>query len=350
MNLVLPKISIIIPVYNVEPYLRRCLDSVVNQTLSDIEVICINDASTDSSLEILNEYAKKDSRIKIVDFEENKNAANARNAGFKIANGEYLGFVDSDDYIDLDFYEKLYGIAKTKDADIVKGVLKIIQLNGHVIINNSNETIRKNNTRMAFTYDWCTAIYRASLVHDNNIRFPAECPKAEDCVFLNRCMIKSKKFIFIDDTCYYYCKRNGSLNSKKLSPEYIKSTLTAVRLILEGLNSAPSNEVDEKDYVYAYSCYLNTILFHISFQNDTLECKRMCAQNFMENYHKCKNKIAVDKVIFGKDHHGDMFLHIKNTNIEKIVDKLCKYPTAMSLLASNLRKKVVTGLEHEKIS
>ena len=339
----MPKISIIIPVYNVESYLRRCLESVVNQTLSDIEIICINDASTDNSLEILNEYTGKDSRIKIISFRENKNAASARNAGLEIASGEYLGFVDPDDYIDFDFFEKLYSTAKTEKADIVKGSLQIIQPNGHVIISNSNETIRKNNTRMAFTYDWSTAIYRTSLVYDNNIRFPVECPRAQDCVFLNRCMIKAKELFLVDDIYYYYCKRNGSLNSKKMSLEHIKSTLTAVRLVLDELNSASPEEVDEKDYVYVYSCYLNTIFFHISFQNDTFECKQMCAHNFMENYRKCKNKIAVDKVIFEKERYGDMFPHIKNANIEKIVDKLCKYPTGMSLLAANLRKEVAKG-------
>ena len=102
----MPKISVIVPVYNVEKYLARCLDSIINQTLADIEIICINDGSTDNSLEILNDYAKKDSRIKIID-QTNAGLSCARNAGMQIAQGEYIGFVDSDDWIDLDFYEKL---------------------------------------------------------------------------------------------------------------------------------------------------------------------------------------------------------------------------------------------------
>ena len=88
------KISVIVPVYNVAPYLPKCLDSICNQTLKDIEIICVNDCSTDSSFEILKEYSQKDSRIKLIDFKENKGVSAARNAGIKTAHGEYIGFVD----------------------------------------------------------------------------------------------------------------------------------------------------------------------------------------------------------------------------------------------------------------
>ena len=120
----MPKVSVIIPVYNTERYLRRCLDSVCNQTLSDIEIICINDCSTDNSLDILKEYADKDKRIKIINFKENKGAAVARNTGIDIVNGEYIGFIDSDDFVDSDFYEKLYNTASENNSDIAKGEYK----------------------------------------------------------------------------------------------------------------------------------------------------------------------------------------------------------------------------------
>lgn len=95
-----PKVSIIVPVYNVEKYLAKCLDSLVNQTLKDIEIICINDGSTDNSLEILNTYAQKDSRITIID-KKNEGVSAARNTGLNISKGEYIMFVDSDDYLEL---------------------------------------------------------------------------------------------------------------------------------------------------------------------------------------------------------------------------------------------------------
>lgn len=114
----MPKVSVIMPVYNVETYLRRCLDSVVGQTLRDLEIICVDDGSTDGSAEILREYAAKDGRVKVL-LHEHTNAGAARNAGMAVATGEYLGFVDSDDWCELTLFEKAYGRAKADDADVV---------------------------------------------------------------------------------------------------------------------------------------------------------------------------------------------------------------------------------------
>lgn len=113
------KISVIIPVYNVEEYLKECLDSVINQTLKEIEIICIDDCSTDSSYSILEEYAKKDSRIVLIKNKENMGVGYNRNIGIKEAKGEYIGFIDSDDYISEDYYENLYNTAKKYNSDVV---------------------------------------------------------------------------------------------------------------------------------------------------------------------------------------------------------------------------------------
>lgn len=114
----MPKVSVIIPVYNTEKYLKECLDSVICQTLTDIEIICVNDGSTDSSLEILKEYASKDERIKVLE-QKNKGAGAARNLGLKYAKGEYLAFLDSDDFYNPDFLEKMYNKANKTLADLV---------------------------------------------------------------------------------------------------------------------------------------------------------------------------------------------------------------------------------------
>ncbi len=114
----MPKVSIIIPFNNVESYISECLESVLNQTLSDIEVICINDASIDGTLDIVKKYADNDSRIKLVELSERKGQGFARNRGIEIASGEYIGFVDSDDFVKLDMFESLYNLAKENDNDI----------------------------------------------------------------------------------------------------------------------------------------------------------------------------------------------------------------------------------------
>lgn len=129
----LPKVSVIIPVYNTEKYLKKCLDSVCNQTLQDIEIICINDCSQDNCLEILKAYALSDTRVRIIDFKENRGAGAARNAGIEAAQGEYIGFVDSDDFIDLDFYEKLYNSGTKTKANVVKGAVEHTFLGGQIL-------------------------------------------------------------------------------------------------------------------------------------------------------------------------------------------------------------------------
>ena len=113
------KISIIIPVYNVEKYLRECLDSCVNQTLEDIEIICVDDASPDNSIKILEEYRQKDPRIKVLRHKENKKQGAARNKGLEVATGEYVWFVDSDDYIDNNACQILYDAIKEFDVDML---------------------------------------------------------------------------------------------------------------------------------------------------------------------------------------------------------------------------------------
>ena len=112
------KVSIIVPVYNVEKYLRQCVDSIVNQSLKEIEIICINDGSTDNSLQILEGYAQRDKRIKIIN-KRNEGLSTARNTGMEYATGEYIGFVDSDDFINEKMYENLYKNAKSNKSDIV---------------------------------------------------------------------------------------------------------------------------------------------------------------------------------------------------------------------------------------
>ena len=114
-----PKVSILVPCYNVEKYLPQCLDSIVNQTLKDIEIIAINDGSTDSTLDIIKQYAKKDKRFVIID-KKNEGYGKSMNRGLDAATGEYIGIVESDDWVEPDAFETLYNMAKLNDADIAK--------------------------------------------------------------------------------------------------------------------------------------------------------------------------------------------------------------------------------------
>ena len=173
----MPKISVIVPVYNVEKFLEKCLKSIIEQTFEDLEIICINDGSTDKSLSILNSYAAKDPRIKILS-QTNQGQSCARNAGLEIASGEYIGFVDSDDWIDLDFYEKLYNTAKKYDADIAVASIKRLRTykwKYHLKI--EKEEVTEDINKKFFLCDvpdkcyvW-NKIYKASELKKYNIKF-----------------------------------------------------------------------------------------------------------------------------------------------------------------------------------
>lgn len=238
------KVSVIIPVYNAEKYLKECLDSVINQTLKEIEIICINDCSTDSSLKILEEYAKKDNRIKIFNTEKSSGGpATGRNIGIEKSIGEYIGFIDNDDYIDKRFYEELYKTAKKYDADIVNN-LNIIDYyeNGkyeknwcHInnytkkqkleyeIILNKKDFMKHG--KFFFTYYVWNKLYKRSFIIDNNIKFIVF-PNigddgSDDWTFNIELIINNPIAVCNNKIQYYYRKRETSLYSTHKSIEPI---------------------------------------------------------------------------------------------------------------------------------
>lgn len=224
------KVSVIIPVYNAAQYLERCLDSVINQTLKDIEIICINDCSTDNSLEILEEYASKDNRIKIIDFKENKGVAAARNAGINEAQGEYIGFVDPDDYIDSDFYAQLYKKAYETKADIVKGNdINVVYCDGTKKMLPQNESIKEH--KINFWVQFTTAIFKKDFLIKNNIEFPEEMNVCEDIVFVTKSAILTNLIEIVPNANYYYIRRDDSLDSNQYNSQKIDSVINYVRTI-----------------------------------------------------------------------------------------------------------------------
>ena len=305
----MPKISIILAVYNVEPYLKRSLDSLMNQTMKDLEFICIDDCSTDNSLAVLKEYEAKDSRFKIIASDKNYGAAIARNKGLEVACGEYLGFIDPDDDIDLNYYEELYKRAKEADYDIAKCVRKTIKQDGTITKSNLNGIIRKNGIYL-FTYEWTTAIYKSSIIFENNIRFPNEIRKGQDTVFLSRIVLKSKTISLIDDIFYYYYKRKGSLNASKLPLNSISSALKAIELVCNEINKSDLYESDKNSYILLYKIRLKSILNPFLFRNKSFKARLLCADSVINSYNKCKDIKALNEIF----EYKWMLKYIQNRN------------------------------------
>ena len=206
-----PKVSVIIPVYNVEKYLRQCLDSVVNQTLRDIEIICVDDGSTDTSLEILREYQSKDSRIMVL-HQENINAGAARNHGLKYAHGKYLSFLDSDDFFELDMLEKAYNAAENNSLEIVvfrsdhymQATKKFEAISWsirkdllpHKEIFSFRE-IEKNRLKCFVGWAW-DKLFLHDFISKNNLQFQEQ-RTTNDMYFVFAALIKAKRIGVLED-------------------------------------------------------------------------------------------------------------------------------------------------------
>ena len=216
------KISVIIPVYNVEKYLRRCLDSVINQTFRDLEIICVNDGSTDGSAEVLEEYKNKDKRIVLLN-RENAGPGAARNAGLKIAKGKYISFIDSDDWIDLDFFEKLYTAAEKYDADaacaeIIRTypsgkTLKKCEIAQEKVLQTCTEKYKKFNIPKN-CYVW-NKIYKKSELDKLQLFFREDLLMCEDVQFTTKFMYFSNKVVTVPGVKYYYWVNEKSVSRTK---------------------------------------------------------------------------------------------------------------------------------------
>lgn len=205
----MPKVSIIVPVYNVEKYLEKCLDSLVNQTLKDIEIIIVNDSSPDGSQEIIDRYASLYPTIIKSYIKENGGIADTRNFGLSKVTGEYFGFVDSDDYIELNMFELMYDEAKRKEADLVSCNFyweypdkKVFATDGPF------ENERQYLTEMIATL-W-TKIYKTSWFRELQLTFPTGL-RYEDSSLLIRLAPHIKHFGFVDLPLIYYVQRGGSI-------------------------------------------------------------------------------------------------------------------------------------------
>lgn len=218
-----PLVSIIVPVHKVEKYIHQCLDSLLGQTLKDIEIICIDDCSPDRCPEILDEYAEKDSRVKVVHLKENLRQGGARNVGIRMARAEYVGFVDSDDFVRSEMYEKLYWMAKSTNSDLVfsdylefnKGNY-IRRHSGPVCDVNVLSKEQRDREIISSGFFFWTAIIKKEIIVRNELFFP------ERTLFEDNAVMKPW-YLSCDTMCKvseaYYCYRTDNVSSAMRMPK-----------------------------------------------------------------------------------------------------------------------------------
>ena len=222
-------VSVIVPVYNTEKYLKQCIKSILKQTLTDIEIICVDDGSTDSSPKILDSFAKKDNRIKVI-HKSNAGYGHTVNTGIRNAKGEFIGVVDSDDYISAEMYEELFKKVREHDLDFIKSdFYEIRSYRGKIYRKKitSFETVEMYDNVIApcdnsnvfnyVTMNVWTGIYKRDFILKNNIRFN-ESPGAafQDNGFWFQALCMAKRIMFIDKAFYRYRKDNpkSSVNDR----------------------------------------------------------------------------------------------------------------------------------------
>ena len=327
----MPKVSIIIPVYNVEQFLDKCINSAKEQTLQDIEIILIDDESPDGSPQMCDEYAKKDYRIKVV-HKKNGGLGFARNNGLELATGEYVTFLDSDDFVDMSTYEHLYNLVTKYDLDVVYYKFKRFVNEEDILsekINNditeysgkdvkelmldiiASEPSAKMDHKIACSS--CTALYRLSIIRENNVKFHSERELiSEDLIFNLDYLKYAQKIAFNDSVHYYYRMNPMSLTSTVRTDrmdknielyEYIKKNLlnweldiqkglernqrlfigysrSAIKLLLK---SSYNKKTEWLDNVLAKSIWND---LYLSFEWRRLPCYQRLF--FIMCYKKCK--------------------------------------------------------------
>ena len=210
-----PKVSVVIPVYNVEPYLRQCLDSVVNQTLRDIQIICVNDGSTDASPAVLEEYAAKDSRIEVY-HQENQGGGSARNAAYPHICGKYTYFVDPDDWIELDLCQQCWDKAETTEADAV--VMRFIRHNPKPecylspykrTLPEVRQTVAEKHELFRLSAPWM-GFWKSELLLSNNVWFPKGKRPFNDMLPYWKGIVLAERIAVLNSPLYHYRIRPGS--------------------------------------------------------------------------------------------------------------------------------------------
>lgn len=220
------KVSIIVPVYNVERYLPRCLDSLLNQTLKQIEIICVDDCSADGCKQIVKEYMELDTRVVLVENASNIGLGLTRNEGLKIAKGKYVGFVDSDDYVDPDMFMRLFQWAEETQADLVDSNFVEIFDSGNeyhrgccLAYRTFSSEMQEESIKALLVHDVhhinisvCTKIYNRSFLSMHDILFQSErLLLAEDLMFNLSVLVNTRRISTVSDSFYFYCVRSGSL-------------------------------------------------------------------------------------------------------------------------------------------
>ena len=296
------KVSIVVPIYNVEKYLEQCVDSIINQTLKDIEIILVDDGSPDNCPQICDDYAKKDSRIKVV-HKKNGGLSSARNAGIEVAIGDYIGFIDSDDYIELDMYEKMYNIAIKNDVDFVISDYYRVSDEGKVRATlDMDEGIYEKNKIKKYIFPTLImgddinygnllavwhCLYKRELLERNSLMFDEEVKYSEDNLFSSIIGYNANSFYYMKGSYLYNYRYNPNSISKTYKPDawsvYLKMNNKLKYLFFNVGDYDFRNQLYSHIIYYAFNCINHVGNSDKSFSYKYKEIKRILNTKELKN-------------------------------------------------------------------
>lgn len=257
-------VSIIVPVYNTGKYLYKCLDSILNQTMQEIELILVDDGSDDNSGAICDFYSERDKRVRVI-HKKNEGVSIARNVGMQAAKGEYIGFVDSDDWIEKEMYQEMYYYAKNKEADIVMCDACTIYDNNKKeadTISSLNESVLLNKKEITpfclreIAGSACRCIYKKQVLEAHAVQFPVGLPLSEDRIFNLNAMGNSESFYYLKKAYYNRYVRIGSAVSKyytdllEITNQYRREVLNVIERLWE--NDKSYRQVYNQQFLVTY--------------------------------------------------------------------------------------------------
>ena len=280
------KISVIIPCFNAEKYIIRCLESLRRQTLSDLEIICIDDCSCDNTVATINEYKTNHPtmNIRLIRKRKNGGVSIARNSGIIAATGKYIGFIDADDYPDPDFYEKLYQSAIKSDSDIVVSNIREHTLSGP--ITTRTKWLRHvSRERKYFNHTiWC-AIYRRTFLHKNKILNPIGLTNGEDTVFCIKCACLTKKITTVPDTYYNYIRYDNSAEPPFYTTRHVNSRIKMAHLIVDFIHSA---DITPDEYKFHFNKAFRFTYDYVFKRTTDESLRKESLASAIELFKKCK--------------------------------------------------------------
>lgn len=323
-------ISVIVPVYNAEKTLERCLNSILQQVYKEIEVICVDDGSKDNSLSTLKRFEQFDKRVKVI-TKVNEGVSVARNVGIKASNGQYILFVDSDDYIEKNMILDLYQAMKKTEADIaIEGYREINHESSIEVYDYKNCIEKKDFLLKCIQHTGgvvCSKLYTTAVIKENNIFFRKDLSLSEDLIFALECMKRAKRLIQIEQADYVYDRRNEKCRKIDVI-ERLKKNITVHNLIVELLED---QEIEEKKEILkkriTLIIYVN--LLELSQRKEFENFKK--ASGILQQYYKQMN-------LDGYDFISKMWLKVYKKKLWKLAYFLCKIRIVLVAVKKKLKR------------